>query len=55
MTKVKKVKLQSDTNASAAPSPVADENHTATPWELVEAGRYRPRRIKGSCVGRELG
>jgi hypothetical protein len=25
------------------------------PWELVAAGRYRPRRIKGSCRGRELG
>lgn len=24
-------------------------------WELVEKGRYRPRRIKGSCIGRELG
>src|SRR5947209_6564647 len=24
-------------------------------WEEVRAGRYRPRRIKGSCVGRELG
>jgi len=27
----------------------------ATAWELVEAGRYRPRRIRGSCRGRELG
>jgi hypothetical protein len=28
----------------------------ATPaWELVEAGRYRPRRIRGSYRGRELG
>jgi hypothetical protein len=24
-------------------------------WELVEAGRYRPRRIRGSYRGRELG
>jgi len=24
-------------------------------WELVEAGRYMPRRIRGSCRGRELG
>jgi hypothetical protein len=24
-------------------------------WELVEKGRYRPRRIKGSLLGRELG
>ncbi len=24
-------------------------------WELVENGRYRPRRICGSFPGRELG
>lgn len=24
-------------------------------WELVDAGRYMPRRIRGSCRGRELG
>jgi hypothetical protein len=24
-------------------------------WEMIENGRYRPRRIKGSCLGRELG
>ena len=24
-------------------------------WELVETGRYRPRRIRGSFPGRELG
>jgi hypothetical protein len=24
-------------------------------WELVEAGRYMPRRIRGSYRGRELG
>jgi len=24
-------------------------------WEQIEAGRYMPRRIKGSCLGRELG
>jgi hypothetical protein len=27
----------------------------APAWELLEAGRYRPRRIRGSCRGRELG
>lgn len=25
------------------------------PWEMVEPGRYRPRRVRGSCIGRELG
>ena len=24
-------------------------------WEMIEAGRYMPRRIKGSFPGRELG
>jgi hypothetical protein len=24
-------------------------------WEMVEAGRYMPRRIRGSYRGRELG
>jgi hypothetical protein len=27
----------------------------APAWEMIESGRYRPRRIRGSCVGRELG
>jgi hypothetical protein len=25
------------------------------PWEQIENGRYMPRRIRGSCRGRELG
>jgi hypothetical protein len=25
------------------------------PWEMIEPGRYRPRRIRGSLLGRELG
>ena len=24
-------------------------------WEMIENGRYRPRRIKGSLLGRDLG
>jgi hypothetical protein len=24
-------------------------------WELIDKGRYRPRRIRGSLLGRELG
>jgi hypothetical protein len=27
----------------------------AQAWEEVAAGRYMPRRIKGSCKGRALG
>ena len=32
--------------------PAADQ---PAAWEMIENGRYQPRRIKGSCVGRELG
>jgi hypothetical protein len=28
---------------------------TLVPWEQIENGRYQPRRIRGSCIGRELG
>ncbi len=31
----------------------ASENVPA--WEMIEAGRYMPRRIRGSFPGRELG
>jgi hypothetical protein len=24
-------------------------------WTMIEHGRYQPRRIRGSCLGRELG
>jgi hypothetical protein len=24
-------------------------------WEEIEDGRYMPRRVRGSCHGRELG
>jgi hypothetical protein len=37
--------------------PPAPENSEADPrpWEQIETGRYMPRRIRGSCRGRELG
>jgi len=31
------------------------EVETAPAWEQLEAGRYMPRRIRGSYRGRELG
>ena len=34
-------------------SRVGDDHIPA--WEMVEAGRYQPRRIRGSFRGRELG
>jgi hypothetical protein len=30
-------------------------HHDAPAWEQIEPGRYRPRRIRGSFPGRELG
>jgi hypothetical protein len=31
------------------------EARSPLPWEQIEAGRYMPRRIRGSFPGRELG
>jgi hypothetical protein len=43
--------------AGSTPAPVGGEAQTdATPaWEQIENGRYRPRRVRGSFRGRELG
>jgi hypothetical protein len=44
--------VENEREAQPARSPVGD----APPaWEAVEAGRYMPRRIRGSFRGRELG
>ncbi|MEM7476619.1 MAG: hypothetical protein AAF483_16650 [Planctomycetota bacterium] len=34
--------------------PVENPNGTE-PWEEVAPGRYMPKRVRGSCVGRALG
>ena len=39
--------------AQVDPHAVRDEQVPA--WEQLDEGRYRPRRIKGSFPGRELG
>jgi hypothetical protein len=49
-----------DRAAEAEPGTAAqftgEGNSTETPaWEEVAAGRFMPRRIKGSCKGRALG
>ena len=36
-----------------APADVVAEQPPA--WEMIANGRYMPRRIRGSCLGRELG
>ncbi|HSE95873.1 MAG TPA: hypothetical protein VLD61_08270 [Methylomirabilota bacterium] len=42
--------------ATGEPSPRGAPEASSLPaWELVEAGRYRPLRIRGSFPGRELG
>jgi hypothetical protein len=38
----------------AAPSTRPEREHLRS-WELVEEGRYRPLRTRGSFPGRELG
>ncbi len=35
--------------------PPEPEAGTPPPWEMIENGRYMPRRIRGSFLGRELG
>ena len=41
----------------ASAAPVAGEAAQESPpaWEQIEDGRYMPRRVRGSCLGRELG
>ena len=31
------------------------EDSSVPAWEEVEAGRFMPRRVRGSCQGRALG
>ena len=41
-----------DMGAHFVDEPAATE---VSAWEQVDAGRYMPRRIRGSCKGRALG
>jgi hypothetical protein len=43
-----------DGAASAPPVPAAEASD-APAWEMIDKGRYMPRRIRGSYRGRELG
>jgi hypothetical protein len=54
----------SEINDNAEPGPRVEEVAQFGPmvedgavqaWEEVDTGRYMPRRIKGSCIGRALG
>jgi hypothetical protein len=49
--------LPGDSRATGedATPPAAPATERAPAWELVETGRYRPLRTRGSFPGRELG
>jgi hypothetical protein len=34
---------------------VEADNGPVAPWTEIEAGRFMPRRVRGSCQGRALG
>jgi hypothetical protein len=42
-------------NADISPLPVGTETDEPLAWEMIEEGRYMPRRIRGSYRGRVLG
>ena len=48
---------QSDFSTDESPHFTLDSNSgdKQSAWEEVEAGRYMPRRVRGSCQGRALG
>ncbi len=35
--------------------PAQIDNAQPSAWKEIENGRFQPQRIKGSCLGRELG
>ena len=50
------VRKPQDREKPAGPPTPSDGSEPKAPaWELIEAGRYMPRRIRGSYRGRELG
>jgi hypothetical protein len=46
---------KSDAKKIAKATATGVEVDSVQPWEQIENGRYMPRRIRGSCRGRELG
>jgi hypothetical protein len=55
-TDMEKISIQNDTGPSVLPALPQDAGaQPPQAWEMIENGRYQPRRIKGSCLGRELG
>ena len=39
----------------APADPAAASAQDCVAWEELENGRFRPRRVRGSCLGMELG
>jgi len=48
------IRRKSAERADDRPTPTASAE-TDRAWEMVDSGRYMPRRIRGSFRGRELG
>jgi hypothetical protein len=46
---------QRDDSVERPVLPIQIDEAQPAAWEMIENGRYQPRRIKGSCLGRELG
>lgn len=46
---------QKQEGASVPPTVEEVEVEQLQAWEQIEDGRYMPRRVRGSCHGRELG
>ena len=41
---------------ASSPPPAGDTAQgPPSAWEQIANGRYMPRRVRGSCLGRELG
>jgi hypothetical protein len=49
------VDANEDEGALAPSLPTETDAGTPPSWELIENGRYMPRRTRGSLRGRELG
>jgi len=48
-------RIDGDAQERAAGQPAADFAGEIPAWEELEAGRFMPRRVRGSCRGLALG
>jgi hypothetical protein len=53
--KVRITRIPQEPEATVIPGPFQPGAEHVPAWEEIETGRYRPRRIRGSFPGRELG